>query len=146
MNKVTFLPKDAVTKIKVPSNIISINSPNEFTSFPFKHKRLLSLSFYPNDFGDLTYNIPTEETAKQIIDFIESCDGEDIVVHCGEGSVRSAAVACFMERDMDYEIDFEFPGCKGSTANRSRNLFMLLRREHAERHPRTPKVAPPVES
>jgi predicted protein tyrosine phosphatase len=138
MNQVTFLPKDVASALTVPTNMISINSPNSYTQFACEHKRLLVLSFYPNDFGDLTHNIPTEETAKEIIDFIESCNGEDVVVHCGEGSIRSSAVALFMERDMDYELDTEFKGCKGSTANRSRNLYMLLRREHAARHPRLP--------
>lgn len=138
MNKVTFLPGDIAGAIVEPSNIISINNPGREQAFACKHKRLLSLSFYPNDRGNLTHNIPTAETAQKIIDFVESCEGEDVIVHCGEGRVRSAAVAMFMARDMKYKLDLEYPGCLGQTANRSRDLFILLRREHAERYPRVP--------
>lgn len=138
MPKVTFLPGEVAGAIVEPSNVISINSPGHSQSFSCNHKRLLSLSFYPNDRGNLTHNIPTVETARKIIDFVESCDGEDVIVHCGEGRVRSAAVAMFIARDMKYKLDMEFPGCLGHTASRSRDLFMLLRREHAERYPRVP--------
>lgn len=138
MREVTFLPKQAAGALTKPANVISICSPNEYQEFACEHKRLLRLSFYPNDYGDLKHNIPTEETAKKIIDFVESCEGEDIIVHCGEGRIRSAAVACFLERDMEYDIDFEFPGCNGSVTQRSRNLYMLLRREYKARYPRVP--------
>jgi predicted protein tyrosine phosphatase len=140
VRQVTFLPKQAAGALTQPANVISICSPGEFQKFACEHKRLLRLSFYPNDFGDLKYNIPTEETAKQIIDFVESCQGENIIVHCGEGSVRSTAVACFMDCDMDYKLDYKFPGCKRSISNRSRNLFTLLRHEYAKRYPRTHSV------
>lgn len=136
MRSVTFLPKDKASELKAPSNIISISDPGRFVDFACEHKRLLRLNFYPNDFGDIKTNIPTEQTAQQIIEFVESCEGEDIIVHCGEGRVRSAAIALFIERDMDYELDLEFPGCTGSVAGRSGNLFRLLRREYAARYPR----------
>ncbi|MDU8351109.1 hypothetical protein RYA05_04265 [Pseudomonas syringae pv. actinidiae] len=140
MREVTFLPKQVAGALTEPANVISICSPNEFQKFACEHKRLLRLSFYPNDFGDLKHNIPTEETAKQIIDFVESCEGEDIIVHCGEGRIRSSAVACFIDRDMGYDLDICFPGCNGSVSSRSRNLYMLLRREYASRYPRTPAL------
>lgn len=140
MRQVTFLPKQAAGALTQPANVISICSPNEYQKFACEHKRLLRLSFYPNDFGDLKHNIPTEETARQIIDFVNSCEGEDIIVHCGEGRIRSTAVACFMNRDMDYELDVAFPGCNGSVSSRSRNLYMLLRREYASLYPRTPSA------
>lgn len=126
--KVTFISAEAAQRLETPSNVISINSPHEHTHLPTKHTRLLILSFYPNDYHDFGEQGPTEKTARKIIDFAISCNNEDIVVHCGEGRMRSAAVAVFLEMDLDYEIDFRAPGCLGTVAHASDKLTKLLRR------------------
>lgn len=128
MSKVSFLPQKVASEMAVPVNMISLNSPNDFTRFAVEHKRLLTLSFYPNDYQDMGDKGPTEETAKAIVDFIDSCNGEDIVVHCGEGRIRSAAVAEFIQRDFDYRLDYDAPGSLGSTGGMSKHLYRLLRR------------------
>jgi len=128
MSKVSFLPQQVASGMSVPVNMISLNSPNDFTRFAVEHKRLLTLSFYPNDYQDMGDKGPTEETAKAIVDFIDSCNGEDIVVHCGEGRIRSAAVAKFIYRDFDYDLDWDAPGSIGTTVNMSKHLYRLLRR------------------
>jgi hypothetical protein len=126
MRTVSFIPKQSAERLETPVNLISINSPNEYTRLVIGHTRLLSLSFYPNDYQDMGEQGPTEKTARKIIDFMISCNEEDIVVHCGEGRIRSAAVAEFIERNYDYDVDYQAPGCIGSIGGASKNLYRLL--------------------
>ena len=129
MPSVVFFPAEVAGAIKIPTNMISLNSPNDWQKFEVQHKRLLVLNFYPNDYLYMSKDGPTEETAQKIIDFVISCNGEPIVVHCGEGRIRSAAVAAFMERDMGYTIE-DARGSLNSTAGMSKHLYRLLRRQY----------------
>jgi len=145
MQQVTFLPVLVAKKLRKPTNVISIISPYDpQPQFEVEHKRLLRLSFFP--FGvKLSEQMKdcrlTPEITQQIVDFAEKCKGEEIIVHCGEGRVRSPAVAMFIEslyegQEDGWYLALKYPGCLGHTAGMDRELRRAL---NAWRQPPTVK-------
>lgn len=99
MPKIYFIPRAVAKAIKDPVNLISIYDPhNGAESFSVKHN-VLSLGFI-NHYGGISEHaakkLISEEQIQKIIDFYKAHKNEDIYVHCGEGSVRSPAIATFI--------------------------------------------------
>lgn len=101
MSKVYFVPKKVASSIRTPVNLISINDPyGSFAEFSVKHN-LLKLGFI-NDYAGIQEitkrHLIQDEQIEKIIEFCKPIfeKGEDIIVHCGEGSVRSPAIANFI--------------------------------------------------
>jgi len=142
MPKVAWVPKEAAKKITVPTNVISIRGPyDSYPTFAVKHKRVLSLSFNPFDTHQSESMKEKEFTpalCREVFAFMESCQGEDILVHCGEGRIRSPAVAFFIAEAYDrtdepvggsWTPDFKHPDRKFSDAGMDRQLWRMLKRE-----------------
>lgn len=148
MPKVTWVPRDYAVKIKEPLNIISISGMYDNTpAFAVPPKNLLSLRFNPFGCGMDTH-LADGETCRKIFAFMETCKGEDILVHCGEGRIRSPAVALFIADAYDridspeggaWEPDFDHPGRKFGDGSMDLELMRLLHREwetyQAEKQP-----------
>ena len=101
MSKVYFVPKKVASSIRTPVNLISINDPyGSWAEFSVKHN-LLKLGFI-NDYSGIQEvtkrHLIQDEHIEKIIEFCKPIfeKGEDIIVHCGEGSVRSPAIANFI--------------------------------------------------
>lgn len=135
MPKVTFLPASVALGLLEPANIISIRGPyDSFPEFVTQPKKLLQLTFIP--FGIACNEQQKEkefstDQCRQVVEFVESVRGEDIIVHCGEGRMRSPSIALFIEymygrEDDAYELDTKFPGCIKSVEGRDRELFFKL--------------------
>lgn len=107
MPKVYFVPKKVAQQIKSPTNVISINDPyGSWAEFGVKHN-LLKLGFinYFDSMSDTSKaHLIKDEQIQEIMDFVKPIieKGEDIVIHCGEGSVRSPAIATFISNLSDY--------------------------------------------
>lgn len=97
---VYFVPKEVATRLKAPINLIAIYGPYDCPlEFKPKHN-LLRLQFanhYEGMSELMAQKMISEEQIQKIIDFVKACKGEDIVVHCGEGRIRSPALAQFIE-------------------------------------------------
>lgn len=107
MPKVYFVPKKTAQSIRTPVNLISINDPyGSWAEFSVKHN-LLKVGFINHYSGIQEHSLKhliQEEDIQRIIDFVTPIveKGEDIIVHCGEGSVRSPAIAYFIHRMAEY--------------------------------------------
>jgi len=90
---------------------ISIGEPEpqfvRTTNLILDSKPNLKLEFWdldkPIEMGDETLNPPSDEDAKQIVDFIVANKGKNIVVNCAAGVSRSGAVCRFCEDILGYE-------------------------------------------
>lgn len=151
MLKVTYLPGKVASKLTTKTNVIAIRSPYDAgLQYAAKHN-MLSLSFF-NNCDSLSEQqrerMLSSDQAQQIIDFVKKCAEakEDIVVHCGEGRIRSPAVACFIEYmtsddmrhgdgDKAYMVSTKMPGCIGSDRHMDRDLFWRLRTQWDNRQP-----------
>ena len=140
MRNVHFIPKQAAVALKKPSRVIAISSRyDSFLTYGADHKQLLRLSFDPSNIrpqpGMQDYRI-TEDQCHQIIDFliVAMQHDEDIIVHCGEGRIRSPAVAQALEYIANsindnclYSMSLEHPDCIGSDAMMDRDLYFKIR-------------------
>lgn len=109
MRTVQFHSKLSVGRIATPTNVISIGCPDgdSLPEFGCEHKRLVRVEFDDVDQHiDDSYVMFDWRLAKRILDFVESCNGEDIVVHCHAGISRSVAVAVFLANEMNYTLDY----------------------------------------
>jgi predicted protein tyrosine phosphatase len=111
LNKVVAMSRDRAEEVKpntwskLPTAIISIgNRSSQPAQLSGAFAKILRTNFEfvdgawrrPNDGG------PTEEQAREIVEFIESLVNDkettyDLIVHCGEGRFRSTGVACFID-------------------------------------------------
>lgn len=138
MPYVTFLPKEVARNLKEAANVISVRGVHDSKlDFKVKHNRLLELFFNPFDCGSKPEQECTLEICDQIIDFVKECGKEDIIVHCGEGRIRSPAIAEAIEyishelyeTDAHYLTSKAFEGGLKSTASADRQLTrMIIRR------------------
>ncbi len=128
MPEVTWLPAAFAAKIKEPMNVIAIGDPSQHYTYATEHKRYVRFTFYDDEHFQPPAGcaVATEETAREILAFIKSCAGEDILVHCSMGVSRSAAVAMFIASDLEYDPQFGAEGCAGDSFL-NKKLFWLLR-------------------
>lgn len=107
MPKVYFVPKKVAQDIRTPVNLISINDPyGSWAEFSVKHN-LLKLGFINHYSGIQEHSFQhliQDEDIQRVMDFATPLleKGEEIVVHCGEGSVRSPAIAHFIHHMAEY--------------------------------------------
>lgn len=101
MPKVYYVPKKLAQSIRTPVHMISINDPyGSWAEFNVNHN-MLKLGFINHYSGIQEHSLQhliQEEQIQRIMDFVAPimAKGEDIIVHCGEGSVRSPAIAQFI--------------------------------------------------
>lgn len=116
MKKVKFISLAFMQQIKDPTNVISIGERGEAYKFACEHKRVLRL-----EFDDIVGYVGPEYHnfdmwhARQLLDFVDSCGDEDILVHCHAGVSRSAAVAKFLNEHKGYFLDLSFPSSKDTS-------------------------------
>lgn len=85
-----FCSKQIATELTTPTNVISIRFENDsWPTFAVGHNRLLSVVLPLLERGESI----DPEVCEQIYQFARECHEETIVVHCGEGRIRSPAVA-----------------------------------------------------
>ena len=109
---VTFVPRDVAIGLKTQANVISVISKADVVPvFKVKPKRIHVVRLDAFGGGKLSaYDV------KQLVKFLTTCGDEDIVVHCGEGKIRSPAIAMAVTRLTDKTLNLDFPGCVGDTS------------------------------
>lgn len=117
MKTVKFISLAFMQEIKEPTNVISIGDRGEPYKFACEHKRVLRLEFddVVGYVGPEYHNFDMWH-ARQLLEFVESCGEEDILVHCHAGVSRSAAVAKFLNEHKSYFLDLSFPSCSSTNA------------------------------
>ena len=126
MKTVKFISLAFMQEITEPTNVISIGDRGEAYKFGCEHKRVLRL-----EFDDIVGYVGPEYHnfdmwhAKQLLEFVDSCGEEDILVHCHAGVSRSAAVAKFLNEHKGYLLDLSFPSCK-DTAAYNHDVYRML--------------------
>lgn len=63
-----------------------------------------------SDYGEVSYKLMDFDDAVEIDNFIKKNIGEEFVIHCDAGISRSTAVASYMEKYYDYEIEWYSTG------------------------------------
>lgn len=134
MRKVYYIPRDIAKKIKDPVNLISICGP--YDSHPdFKQNHNLLYLRFSNFYRDMPeptrQHLIDDEQIEKIIEYATAvfAKGEDIFVHCGEGSIRSPAIATFISHLADYgdgELympSSSYAGHRGSDHHMCRETF-----------------------
>ncbi len=77
----------------------------------------------------------TPELVESIVSFVVANQDKGLVIHCGEGSVRSPALAKALEYTMGIAVNQRAPGCIGHTGNADRALFMSFRKVFKDLYP-----------
>lgn len=128
MNKVTFFSKADAEKYLTPTNVISIGPKGSVANFICQHKRVLTLEFDDviGFVGSNDFDVFDITMANRIVDFVQKCQGEDILVHCEAGMSRSAAVADFISVTYGYTLDLS-PPCFGTTMYKNSHVYDTLR-------------------
>lgn len=87
---------------------------------------------YPKKDGDKEYLPPTEEHAKQIVDFILLHRNKDLVVNCKMGVSRSGAIAAFCSIMLNYKWDLHNQERSGFGKRINTTLYKLMARYYME--------------
>lgn len=145
MPKIHFINKDAAVALTKPTRLIGLRgSYDQPLSYHARHIQLLQLKFDPMNMSRVKPDGQiTDEDILAIIDFalVASESREEIIVHCGEGRIRSPAVAQFIEYILEfiyeeegaaadvepYYMATDHPGCLGSAAGMDRELFFRMK-------------------
>jgi hypothetical protein len=117
--------RETIQGLMVSTNVISIGFDYQVTpAFPVTHKRVLRVSLPVLERGDIL----DQGVAKAIYDFVIACGQENIVVHCGEGRIRSPAVVNAIAAEFDRVPTPRrmFGGGSLSDTNMDRELFCQL--------------------
>ena len=124
---VRFFSAVDASKVEEPAFVISIGSPGDWYAFACDHHKVLRLEFDDVEgfVGSDGFRVFSHIEAKQIHDFVKSCDGADILVHCQAGMSRSAAVAKFISDKRGYSLDLS-PPCLGTEAYYNRHVYGTL--------------------
>lgn len=125
MKKVTFLPYASASALPSETPMIAIGSPHQHYVYKEVHENRLELKF-----NDKRWEGPemfTMEQANMVLRFVDRMpEDKTLVVHCGMGMSRSAAVAKFLTDFMGYELDARYPGCLGSTDDKNYHVYETL--------------------
>lgn len=122
---VTYLPLKNAQALTKPVNLISIRDRWDWPKFTPAHNRL-----------DVCYSVQMSEDdphcfsdkiADEILAFVQSVPGEDIYVHCGEGRMRSPAIAVALTRIFGFDLNESVPGCIRHTASMEDRTYRMLR-------------------
>lgn len=119
---VTFVPRDVAISLKTQTNVISVISKADVVPvFKVKPKRLHVMRV--DAFGGARLSA---YDVRQLVKFLNSCEEEDVVVHCGEGKIRSPAVAMAVTRLSDRALNLDYPGCVGTTNTADDSTFKRI--------------------
>lgn len=121
---VTFVPRTVAEGIANPAlAIISIRGRHDSHAQLHNDVAKLYLSFGTT--GDEFNKTFDREDYNAIVEFILAHPDKHFVVHCGEGRMRSSAIAMGIEnmQEVDLKLRKDFPGCIGSTASMDRGLY-----------------------
>lgn len=123
---VTYIPLKAAKALTKPVNLISVRDRWDWPEFKPTHNRL-----------DVCYSVRMSEDdphafsdkiADEILAFVQSVPGQDIYVHCGEGRMRSPAIAVALQRVFGFDLNESVPGCIGHTGLMESYTYNMLRR------------------
>lgn len=82
-------------------------------------KLFMSFGTTGNDF-DKQFD---EVDYKAIMTFVDSHPDKNIIVHCGEGRMRSVAIAMGLEHAYDMRLKRDYPGCPGSCGMMDKGIY-----------------------
>jgi predicted protein tyrosine phosphatase len=124
----TFVPAKCLENLGSNHAVISI--VDRYTDRPSLQRFAASLPLTINPQCDRPYDDHkdiTPELVESVVSFVVANQDKGIVIHCGEGSVRSPALAMALEYTMDITMNQRAIGCPGHTGNADRALFMSFR-------------------
>lgn len=106
---VAYCPRSFVRHMKEPASIISIEYYEEERPDLSKHKRVLKLISLTSGGYRLASDTgvdptPLAELTEVLSEFMESCAGEPVIVHCEMGMVRSKNFAQYLSGAYDYKL------------------------------------------
>jgi len=132
MKLVTFLPYMATIYLPATTTVIAIGSQNSLYSYEHEFTHKLDLEFNDGYFiKGVSFN---EEMANQLLDFLDDApDDQLVVVHCGQGVIRSPAVAVFMADFLDYKLELDFEGCLQHTHFMNDKIYQVLSKAYYNR-------------
>ena len=124
---VTYMSAENVQAVGTPSVIISIGSKyDNRPTFKVEHKEVLRLHF---GISTNTFEPHFDEAmAKQIVELIDRWPDNDIIVHCGEGRIRSSSIARGIEYYSKGEIrvDVDHPLCSRHMHQEDRQILRTM--------------------
>ena len=126
MKKVTFLPYPAAINLPPQTPIIAIGNPGQVYKYQQEYVHKLDVRFSDEVLkeGDATFTI---EQAEQILAFVNALPEHSmLVVHCGQGIIRSPAIAKALSDHGDYTLEICYPGCLKSDIIMDRRAYYLM--------------------
>ena len=126
MTTVTFLSALHASQYSERAHVISIGSEGSWYEIPDSAISFMRITF-DDVVGDMDGLVPFHHRqADEIIEFIESCGDDPIMVHCEAGMSRSAAVAQFISDRCGRTLDLSSP-CIGTTSHLNRRVYETLK-------------------
>jgi len=125
--RTTYMSAANIEALGTPSVVISIGSKyDNRPKFKVEHKEVLRLHF---GISSNTYEPHFDEgMAKQIAELIERWPTEDIIIHCGEGRIRSSSIARGIEyfSKGDILVDVDHPLCSRHMHQEDRQIVRTM--------------------
>lgn len=126
MKTVTFLSALFASQYGENAHVISIGSEGSWYKIPESAISFVRITF-DDVVGDVEGLTPFHHRqADTIIEFVESCGDDPIMVHCEAGVSRSAAVAQFISDHFGHALDLGRP-CIGTTSHMNRRVYETLK-------------------
>lgn len=125
---VTFVPKRSLDVIDKDVRLVSITDrwAGSIDGLEDKFKGYFHLPINPT-MGDVFYNGDINTTLFEEFDaWVRSDLKTPIVVHCGEGMMRSPAVAEFLVRTYKFKPYYDYPYCPRHTGNMDNGVYRTL--------------------
>lgn len=132
----TFVPAKFLENLGSNHAVISI--VDRYTDRPNLQRFAASLPLTISPQCDRPYDDHkdiTPELVESIVSFVVANQDKGIVIHCGEGSVRSPALAMALEYTMGIIVNQRAIGCPGHTGNADRALIRSFRKVFKDLYP-----------
>jgi len=125
--RVTYMSIQNMALLGTPSVVISIGGKyDSWPTFKVEHKEVLRLNF---GISSNTFDPHFDEAmAKQVVELMERWPAEDIMIHCGEGRIRSSSLARGIEyfSQGDIMVDVDHPLCSRHMNQEDRQIVRTM--------------------